>query len=1464
MAYKLEGLQKEIWEKKYKYEKDNTIEDTWRRVAKAISSVETDKESWETKFYDLLYDFKFIPGGRITAGANTPNNYLLNCAVIPIEDSVDGIYEAIKKAAVMAKCNYGVGFDFSSLRPKNDVVSKGGQASGPVSFMRVFDSSGAIIETGGCFSGDTKINTDKGLIPIKDLVGGKEARVLTHKGFKNITARFNNGEQELYEVVTRTGYSVKATANHKFKMFSADGELKDILLKDLVVGDRIPILSNPNLEIGQVNTFKTSFYYDKLPGCTTLNEDVRLPKYMTEDLAYFLGFMYGNGSMYADKLISLSVSNRYPEVVSKLQRISKELFDLEAIVKDGDGACKNVFIYSSYLVEYLRLNGLSKQKALDIKVPECLFTETKTNIASFIAGYFDADGHNPKIKTYKTITSISKEFLNDIQTLLLQLGVFCSVVLYREAIGNWKPLYKLTVPGGVIGERFYNALCDYSYRLKLNRISNTSSMFIYRKFTPNSLGVRDKHYRGICRGEFPFSITSMSRIEAASDLPVLENLSFVAEDEIMSITKLGVECTYDLEVEDLHILSGNGIYTSNSRRAAQIAVLRVDHPDIFEFIEAKRQEGVLTQFNISVGITQKFLDAVKADEDFDLVFKGKVYQTVKAREIWKKLVVSAWNYNDPGLLMIDEVNKFNNGSYMYEIGATNPCFTGDMKLLTKDGYKTFLELEGKEFEVQAIDGTFSPSKVWASGVKSTVKVNFRNGDYASITCTPDHIFKLSDDSDCQAKDLKGKRVKIYIKVKDSFDRIPFMAGFIQGDGGTGRLDSENHKGLEVHIGAKDLDVAKLINAEVKGRVWYSTEAKDLAEKYNLSSNSLPTRDLPKYEWQSLDELTNFLSGLWSANGSVITNHRVAFKTTNKVLALELKELLAAKLGIDSYITTNKPTKVTFNNGEYVCKESYDLNIHKYSSLVKFAENISFAQEYKRVSLTNLLELKAPKVSSVANNGEAKVYDFTEPKHHWGVVEGVVVHNCGEIPLPDYGVCCLGNINLTKFIKEPFKKVDNWLTNFNSSEYLEAIRTAVRFLDNVLDVSEYPYQELADRARGDRRIGLNVVSGIGSFLAMLRIPYDSPEAKQIAEELQRRGMNEAYLESSKIAVEKGNFPNWSKDFAGANFLKNLDKDVFEFVKINCRNVALGTIPPAGTGSLIAGNISNGLEPIFCTEYNRKVRQSNGELKTEPVEDYAWKLWKQTSEYKQGEVPEFFKTSREISAKAHIDVQAALQKYIDGSISKTVNMPESTTLKEYEDVLWYSIEQGCKGFTSFREGTREGVLSSKDEGKKKDSHKEDTIKAKEPKKKRPRFLDGKTYKIADDKGNLYITINDIEERGKRRPFEIFINSNGENSEYQHWYKALGKIMSAVMRRTDDCAFLIKDLQSIFGVNGYFSDGRFVQSQPQMIGNILEEHYRSLNPEAAKEIKYTKCPECGEMTYMKEGGCGKCLSCGFSACG
>lgn len=620
--------------------------------------------------------------------------------------------------------------------------------------------------------------------------------------------------------------------------------------------------------------------------------------------------------------------------------------------------------------------------------------------------------------------------------------------------------------------------------------------------------------------------------------------------------------------------SGSVIETGGGRRAASIGVLRVDHPDIFEFIDAKRQEGVLTQFNISVAITKKFMDAVRADADFDLVFEGEVYETVKAKAIWDKLVKSGFMYNDPGILFIDEVNRTNNGWYMYDIAATNPC--------------------------------------------------------------------------------------------------------------------------------------------------------------------------------------------------------------------------------------------------------------------------------------------------------------------------------GEIPLPPHGVCDLGSVNLAKFIVNPFTDK----AAFDDESFKDHIHTLVRFLDNVLDVSLYPFEENKVRAQGDRRLGVCGVAGLGSALAMCGLAYDSNEARAFAEYVSCLTRDEAYRASINLAKEKGAFPNFKRDeYLKGEFVRSLPQDIQTGIyNYGIRNLALLTVPPVGTGSILAGNISNGLEPIFALEYTRNVRQLDGSKKAELVEDYAWGLWKASLESLDTKPdgyskPEFFKTAMEIDPIDHIKMQAVIQKYIDGSISKTANLPSTYTKEQYVDLLWMAYESGLKGFTTFREGSREAVLvasggTSSVQDIPTTSVDSNVDKPKDtPKISRPRVLSGKTYQIREEGTHrTYCVLNYIEENGRKRPWEIFLFSSSRHSE---WYAAIGRLASRIMRKTGDVQAVIQELMEIGGDNGYLTqEYGYVTSKPMHIAKIIEEFTNGLNEEnngifsnavyndgvhgnenskhVSQQTPGQPCPTCGEFAYRREGGCSKCSSCGYSTCG
>ena len=285
--------------------------------------------------------------------------------------------------------------------------------------------------------------------------------------------------------------------------------------------------------------------------------------------------------------------------------------------------------------------------------------------------------------------------------------------------------------------------------------------------------------------------------------------------------------------------------------------------------------------------------------------------------------------------------------------------------------------------------------------------------------------------------------------------------------------------------------------------------------------------------------------------------------------------------------------------------------------------------------------------------------------------------CGEIPLPPYGACDLGSINLVAFVREPF--ADN--ANLNWTALHEAVLVAVRLLDNVIDAARYPLAAQQEQAHGARRLGLGI-TGLGDALIMLGLHYDSDEARRVATDVMRRIRDSAYRASVALAREKGPFPFFERDaYLAGRFVARLPRDLRDAIaQHGIRNSHLLAIAPTGTISLLANNVSNGLEPVFGFQYERKVRQPDGRLETFPVTDYAWRRF---SEGHPGEaLPATFVDALSLSPAAHLRMQAALQPFVDNAISKTINIPAGFALGDYAAVYREAWELGLKGCTTFR--------------------------------------------------------------------------------------------------------------------------------------------------------------------------------------
>ncbi|MFO1016713.1 MAG: adenosylcobalamin-dependent ribonucleoside-diphosphate reductase [Hyphomonadaceae bacterium] len=471
--------------------------------------------------------------------------------------------------------------------------------------------------------------------------------------------------------------------------------------------------------------------------------------------------------------------------------------------------------------------------------------------------------------------------------------------------------------------------------------------------------------------------------------------------------------------------------------------------------------------------------------------------------------------------------------------------------------------------------------------------------------------------------------------------------------------------------------------------------------------------------------------------------------------------------------------------------------------------------------------------------------------------------CGEQPLPPYGACLLGSINLSRLVRRPFEAD----AGIDPEDLEQLTATAVRLLDNVIDVSRYPLREQEDEAKSKRRIGLGV-TGLADALIFCNARYGAADGLALTETWLSAIRTAAYRASAKLAAEKGAFPAYDPAILDRPTLASLDAETRALIaEHGLRNGCLTTIAPTGTISLLAGNTSSGIEPVFAFAYQRRVRQQDNSFIEEPVQDYALTLWRRL----RGDTPapdHSFVSAQTLTPADHLAMQAAAQRYIDSSISKTVNCPEDIPFEEFSDIYARAFELGCKGCTTYRPNAVTGSILSVE---KPDQATPAALPATAALTARPETLIGSTYKIKwpESEHALYVTINDIEENGVRRPFEIFINS--KNMEHYAWTLALTRMVSAVFRRGGDVGFVAEELKAVFDPRGgSWLNGRYVPSLLAAIGDVIQRHLDSDAVAAPAPIMSapTKarprfCPHCSAGALVRTEGCDKCLECGYSKC-
>ena len=473
---------------------------------------------------------------------------------------------------------------------------------------------------------------------------------------------------------------------------------------------------------------------------------------------------------------------------------------------------------------------------------------------------------------------------------------------------------------------------------------------------------------------------------------------------------------------------------------------------------------------------------------------------------------------------------------------------------------------------------------------------------------------------------------------------------------------------------------------------------------------------------------------------------------------------------------------------------------------------------------------------------------------------------------------MGSINLSRLVDTPFEAG----AAIEQSALTDLVAVAVRMLDNVVVASKFPLKAQAQEASNKRRIGLGV-TGLADALLMVGLRYGSAAAVAQTDAWLHAIARAAYLASVDLAKEKGAFPLFDAEpYLASGTMQGMDEDVRAAIKQHgIRNALLTSIAPTGTISLYAGNVSSGIEPVFADSYRRKVLQKDGSRIEEDVVDYAVQMWR--DKFGDIDLPEYFVNAQTLEPTAHVKMQAAAQKWVDSSISKTINCPEDIDFETFKDVYREAYALGCKGCTTYRPNAVTGSVLSVSESSEQTSEVDQgaqVIYMSEPL-DRPQTLEGNTYKLKwpNSEHAIYVTVNDLVINEARRPFEVFINS--KNMEHFAWTVGLTRMISAVFRRGGDVSFVVEELKAVFDPRGgAWVQGKYIPSILAAIGGVIEQHMVATGFLAAEGMalkadpqaqvvnlgasRGAACPSCGAFEMQMKEGCMTCGSCGHSKCG
>jgi ribonucleoside-diphosphate reductase alpha chain len=857
------------------------------------------------------------------------------------------------------------------------------------------------------------------------------------------------------------------------------------------------------------------------------------------------------------------------------------------------------------------------------------------------------------------------------------------------------------------------------------------------------------------------------------------------------------------------------VSSAGGRRGAQMATFDVSHPDAMDFVRAKRENGRLRQFNLSLLITDEFMQAVREERDWKLAFpvgvreaaeenldltdaskfvwrewpthEGyvtneaglvacRIYRTVPARRVWDVIMSSTYDFAEPGFILIDRVNEMNNNWWCENIRATNPCVTADTRLATQFGMvpigrlyasgaalNVSVDRRALGYDEQGVEVRPAVPAFMTSSSADVYRVITEAG--YEIKATEWHEFYTTRGK-IKLKDLKAGDELLIQSGKGQFGTegsadLGMLLGLITGDGHFANRGKGEQAAI-VNLWGLDRDYAQnvvsTINAMIAG---ISERTRD----YQVSAVAVPDRNLimirsvllarvlekygfsartkmqvPEVVWRGSEECVKaYLRALFQTDGTVQRDDKNAYCTIRLASShpslLKDVQTLLANFGLFSRVLKRREAgRRMLPDGRggkrlFDCMADYELLIGS-QSRDRFMQEIGFLTDAKNHKYAQWREQRTSaaserfvsSITSIEHCGREAVFDTTQADKNNLIFNGIVTGNCGEQPLPPYGSCLLGSVNLTRFVRDPFTPQ----ARFDWDEYREVVRVFTRMLDNVVEVNGLPLAKQRDEITRKRRHGMGFL-GLGSTITLLGHKYGSSQSLKFTEDVSREMALAGWEAALELAREKGPAPIMNEEFTvtsemlrkrpemvrdgwklgekvpgrllHARYSRYMQRVaeaaphlVEQLAQVGARFTHHSSIAPTGTISLsLANNASNGIEPSFAHHYFRNVIREGRKTK-EKIDVFSFELLAYRelinprampgSTNPAEALPEYFTAADEVTPRQHVDIQAASQKWVDSSISKTANVPTNFPYEEFKGIYMYAHEQGLKGCTTFR--------------------------------------------------------------------------------------------------------------------------------------------------------------------------------------